>query len=249
MSSSYHRAFLVGFDDVEGRAASMGLKEFSLALLSLHFSRTVFPTSIGFSLFVQLISSCRRVPCSLPSYLQHPSHLIHHRSLKWSLHPPTPFTVLKHVILLLPFAVVPAEARHDILELSRFLTELSVIDYFFVPHRSSDIGMAAMLNAMEAIPYVTDVMVATFVQELHTTVGIDVTRPEIQQCRTRLRLLYLQGGYARPDEASAEVRCASISPVCVSYGVNVAHQQHPESAKAAPVTQTCSVLSESALVS
>lgn len=111
------------------------------------------------------------------------------------------------------------DERHDILEMARFLTELSVIDYFFVIHRPSDVAYAALLNSMEVVPSAS-VAVPEFVQEVKKFIQPNFEDGTVQECRTRLRLLYAQGAYTRSSEQQHRVvsREESISPVCVSYG-------------------------------
>jgi hypothetical protein len=110
------------------------------------------------------------------------------------------------------------DIRHDTLELARFLSELSVIDYFFVTCKPSVVALAALLNAMESIPGVSDAARLDFDKELKRVPGLNPTRPEVEECRSRLRLLYSQGGYSRPEVEGAETRAETISPVCVSFG-------------------------------
>jgi hypothetical protein len=117
------------------------------------------------------------------------------------------------------------DVRHDILELSRFLAELSVIDYFFVMHRPSVVALATLLNALDLVPGVSDAARQEFQQELQHIPGLDLSSLEIgnevEECRNRLHLLYAQGGYARPETGGREEqRTETISPVCVSYGCN-----------------------------
>jgi hypothetical protein len=115
------------------------------------------------------------------------------------------------------------DARHDILELSRFLAELSVIDYFFVMHRPSVVALATLLNALDLVPGVSDTARQDFQRELHHIPGLDLSDLEIgnavEECRNRLHLLYAQGGYSR-TAGGEELRTETISPVCVSYGCN-----------------------------
>jgi hypothetical protein len=110
------------------------------------------------------------------------------------------------------------DIRHDTLELARFLSELSVIDYFFVTFKPSVVALSALLNAMESIPGVSDSARLDFDRELKRVPGLNPTRPEVEECRCRLRLLYSQGGYSRPEVEGAETRGETISPVCVSFG-------------------------------
>lgn len=142
------------------------------------------------------------------------------RALSWQVHPPTAYCFAKHILFLLPYASVSMDVRHDILELARFLTELSVIDYYFVVHRPSLVALAALLNAMDTVPGVTSKARLELLQELGRVKGLDPSHAQVEECRNRLRLLYAQGGYSRPDEMSrsGENRTETVSPVCVTYG-------------------------------
>lgn len=150
------------------------------------------------------------------------------RALSWQVHPPTAYCFCKHVLFLLPYSIVSMDVRHDILELARFLTELSVIDYYFVVFRPSSVAMAALIHALEEIPGVSEQAYVDFLQELRRVPGLDPSCSEVQDCRSRLRLLYAQGGYSRGDESRSDARTETVSPVCVSHGVNQFHQPHDE---------------------
>ena len=121
------------------------------------------------------------------------------------------------MLVLLPNSIVKINDQHAILELARFLTELSVIDYYFVVHKPSVVAFSALLTAMEEIPGVR-FAIPTFCVEVMNSIGLDALSAEVMECCGRLRLLYAQGGYANPG-GSQETRSESISPVCVSYGV------------------------------
>jgi hypothetical protein len=108
------------------------------------------------------------------------------------------------------------DTRHDVLELARFLTELSVIDYYFVAHEPSAIALAALQNSMDLIPGVSEAARQEFLKELRRVSRLDIESPQVAVCRGRLRLLYAQGGYACPTDARTDMRTEAISPVCVS---------------------------------
>jgi len=146
------------------------------------------------------------------------------RALDWKVHPPTAFCFGKHLLVLLPQSSVKVNDRHAILELARFLTELSVIDYFFVIHKPSVVSLAALLNAMEDIPGARAAL-PTFCNEIVKATSLVVSSEDVTECRNRLRLLYAQGGYASPA-GPQDNRNESISPVCVSYGAQVNHQHY-----------------------
>eukprot|EP00540_Astrosyne_radiata_P015197 CAMPEP_0116853444 /NCGR_PEP_ID=MMETSP0418-20121206/17917_1 /TAXON_ID=1158023 /ORGANISM="Astrosyne radiata, Strain 13vi08-1A" /LENGTH=187 /DNA_ID=CAMNT_0004485849 /DNA_START=1 /DNA_END=564 /DNA_ORIENTATION=- len=145
------------------------------------------------------------------------------RALSWHVHPPTTFCLARHFLHILPSAAAcsPA-AKHDILELARFLTELSVIDYFFVTKRASSVALAALLDAMDTLGSIDHATRRDFLCQLKRLNDFDPEDPEIEQCRHRLRDLYNQGGYNRAEEIQrqatppGETRNATVSPVCVA---------------------------------
>ncbi|GKY94207.1 hypothetical protein MPSEU_000386700 [Mayamaea pseudoterrestris] len=155
------------------------------------------------------------------------------RTLCWHMHPPTSFSFVKHMLLLLPQVSVSMETRHDVLELARFLTELSVIDYYFVMHRTSTIAVAALMIAMEELPGSSRATTNLLVSELAKISLLHGSSEELAACRGRLRLLYAQGGYSHPS-AAAEARPDTNSPVCVSYGCNPYELAHGSAAVERP---------------
>jgi Cyclin, C-terminal domain len=133
------------------------------------------------------------------------------------MHPPTSCSFSRYILFLLPYKSISMNNRHDVLELARFLTELSVIDYFFVVYRPSVVGYAALIHAMEEVPG-AHVAIPDLVAELSGVAHLCFDSEELMECRTRLRLLYAQGAYPRPTTLSSSSRNNSGSPVCVSYG-------------------------------
>ena len=184
---------------------------------------------IGSNLFPQRRKMNVHSPTVLLSH-QNLSYLALFRSLSWKLHPPTAYCFCKHILFLLPQTCVPLETRYEILELARFLTELCVIDYYFVIHKASDVALAALLNSMETIAG-ADAALSEFEQELQRVAGgLNPLNPQVQECRARLHVLYTQGGYSRPEIlGNAEPRDDAISPVCVAQfdGVPRHSQQQP----------------------
>ena len=139
------------------------------------------------------------------------------RALSWHVHPPSAYCFAKHMLFLLPHSSIADDVRYDVLELARFLTELGVIDYFFVAHRPSDVAIAAILNAMDDTPGAAQA-VDVFTQELERKLGAQPAGDQVTECRQRLRLLYVKGGYSRPTSSSSDKRGETVSPVCVTYG-------------------------------
>eukprot|EP00579_Thalassiosira_antarctica_P011732 CAMPEP_0201913776 /NCGR_PEP_ID=MMETSP0903-20130614/4138_1 /ASSEMBLY_ACC=CAM_ASM_000552 /TAXON_ID=420261 /ORGANISM="Thalassiosira antarctica, Strain CCMP982" /LENGTH=329 /DNA_ID=CAMNT_0048449041 /DNA_START=135 /DNA_END=1124 /DNA_ORIENTATION=- len=118
------------------------------------------------------------------------------QTLNWHVHPPTPYAFCSDLMILVPGDITPC-VRHDMQELARFLTELSVCDYWFATRKPSSIALASIINAIELQgPYLVD---AKYKAEfLHRVVGIgmDIAHDdEIIECYTRLRQIYDAGGY------------------------------------------------------
>jgi Cyclin, C-terminal domain len=161
--------------------------------------------------------------------------------LGWHVHPPTSYCFSKHFLFLMPYTSISMDARHDILELTRFLTELSVIDYHFVGKKASSVALAALFNSMDEIAEVSKQAKDDFANELSRVDGLSPSSLEVLDCRERLRQLYAQGGYNRP-ETRTETRNEAVSPVCVSYAfgaqyvvggsVVVTEQERPAFSKA-----------------
>lgn len=122
------------------------------------------------------------------------------------------------------------DGRFEILEQSRFLAELSVMDYFFVPYRPSVVALAALLNAMEGIPSIPYSAPMMLMAQINHSTSMDPYAMEVNECRTRLRVHYQVGGYSRPAQAAfvPEDRDTTISPVSVAHGM-VGYQQQPVS--------------------
>lgn len=128
-------------------------------------------------------------------------------------------------------AAFPLTVRHDILEHTRFLTELSVIDYFFVTKRSSKVALAALLNAMDNTTSFPFGHCVEFLHQLERLDEFDPNDPEIAECRDRLKELYVQGGYAPTATAvDQEMRTETVSPVSVAHAFNAQGQVQPASA-------------------
>lgn len=101
------------------------------------------------------------------------------------------------------------------------MTELSVVDYFFVGHRPSAIAMAALLNAMDTIPRVAPSVKEDLLTELRAIPPMFLLEDEVEDCRQRLSRLYGDGGHNWPNPDEVE-RKDVVSPTCVSQvGVNM----------------------------
>jgi lipoyl(octanoyl) transferase len=165
------------------------------------------------------------------------------QSLKWHVHPPTPLAYCRDFMGLVSSDIHPV-ARHDVNELARFMTELSVCDYWFVTKKPSSIALASLINAMELqgprrIENRHKMEFLSRVAEL----GMDITNDdEIVECYERLAEMYRSGGYSPNLEDSSpsnpleddeddeddedgssarDARVATISPTGVADGPDV----------------------------
>ena len=113
---------------------------------------------------------------------------LHLRSLSWYVHPPTPQAFASHLVPLLPEII--SGFTNEISEMSRFVTELSVFDYFFVPRKSSLVAFASVLVAIECVDTPGIVTPGKQRQE-PSKFFITVERP------SRSRLVQLDCGFCR----------------------------------------------------
>jgi hypothetical protein len=102
--------------------------------------------------------------------------------LQWHVHPPTPQLFVKHFLFFLSIE------QHEVHDLSQFMVELSVMDYFFVAYKPSEIAIAGILNAIERLlPDRANGNDFPF-----RRIVIDINTPEVLACRERLELIFAQ---------------------------------------------------------
>ena len=136
------------------------------------------------------------------------------QTLGWHVHPPTPYSFVRDMVYLLPVQI-PRD-RHDTNELARFLTELSVCDYWFVTKKPSSIALASLINALElqGEPKIPRNFKIQLLQQLGSCGSDIIYDEEVITCYERLRDMYVAGGYS-PINSSIEPeqgRIATISP-------------------------------------
>ena len=107
--------------------------------------------------------------------------------LQWYVHPPTAQIFLKHFLLLISLE------QREVYDLAKFLLELSVMDYFFVPYKESEVAMAALLNTLDFFPHGADLVRFEGFQQF------DLNLSNIQACRERLTLVYVQSNSQMPS--------------------------------------------------
>lgn len=103
--------------------------------------------------------------------------------LGWYVHPPTSQLFVKHFLFFLSIE------HHEIHDVAQFMVELSIMDYFFVSYKPSEVAMASLLNAMDRLypPGTAERIQFPFQSEF-----LDPASPGVQACRARLALIYAQ---------------------------------------------------------
>lgn len=133
------------------------------------------------------------------------------QALEWRVHPPTSVAFCRDLMHLVSGDIGP-DARHGINELARFLTELSVFDYWFATKAPSSVALAAIVTAID-LQGARGVNPKHKVEFLHWVVeiGIDVVNDkEIVECYGRLRQMYISTGYSFHLGEAATVEGADI---------------------------------------
>jgi lipoyl(octanoyl) transferase len=140
--------------------------------------------------------------------------------LGWHVHPPTPQVFVKHFLFFLGIE------QHEIHDLSQFMVELSIMDYFFVSYKPSEVALASLLNAVDRLcPH----GMAERISLPFQTKFLDLNSPAVSACRARLSLIYAQAneptaipaaeGSITPSSSTKTVHPAAetrtISPVSV----------------------------------
>lgn len=138
-------------------------------------------------------------------------------SLSWLVHPPTAAEFISHLNMLIPPSVsVPM--RNKVLDLSRYMAELSVCDAFFVEHDPSTVALASILDVLEDQVDYDEIPRDSREEFIHTVTN---TCPwfadnvqAINDCRDRLRyLIWEQEGQHLPKQTN---RASSPTAVCDS---------------------------------
>lgn len=127
--------------------------------------------------------------------------------LQWHVHPPTPQLFVKHFLFFLSIE------QHEVHDLSQFMVELSVMDYFFVSYKPSEIAIAGILNAIQRLlPDHANQSSFPF----HRTM-VDINTPEVLACRERLELIFAQANDQAGNDVMNDVHKTNrtTSPVSV----------------------------------
>lgn len=107
----------------------------------------------------------------------------------WHVHPPTPVCFMRQLLRLLPLETSPI-ARYMIVEVTRFISEISACLYKFVKYPASTMAIAAIVIGMERVDETT--LPAwqrnQFLSNLCAYTCLDYTSSEILQAMDELRV-------------------------------------------------------------
>jgi len=150
--------------------------------------------------------------------------------LRWHVHPPTSQLFVKHFLFFL------SVEENDVHDLTQFMIELSVMDYFFVPYKPSEVAVASLLNALERLyPQSTSNHAhLSFISQF-----LDINSPRVMACRERLALIYAQaneqgtGAESTPTKGntttSTEAQPSTLHRTTSPVSVMAAPQPYSES--------------------
>ena len=147
-------------------------------------------------------------------------------ALAWLVNPPTPLLQAKYLMFILPEHV---PRKNEIWEITRFLTEHSVCDYFYVAHKMSTIALAALYSALDIVgfgePEVSSSLLpagtsSSLANTVRLLTGLDPLTEDVYTCMKRMKLSFHQSGFSLStfDSLSADDdrKCANGSPARVS---------------------------------
>lgn len=124
-------------------------------------------------------------------------------SLNWYVHPPTPIAFCRDLMSLVS-GDISESIRHDVMKNARFMTELSVCEYWFVSKKPSSIALASLVNAIELQgPHrISDIYKKDFLRRV-VQIGIDIVNDkDFLDCYERLSEIYTEGGFTSIHEES-----------------------------------------------
>jgi hypothetical protein len=146
------------------------------------------------------------------------------KALHWKMHLPTSYVFLRHYLSILPVAVTNRYQFARILDSARYSLELSVLDYYFVSQRPSQVALASLLKVLQAEQQTAShQFLCSFIEDQKEA-------HEVAQCQNRLWQLHANVETGSQDQDSEHeqqtentakaLSAARVkSPTCVG-GVN-----------------------------
>lgn len=158
------------------------------------------------------ITQITPLSCHLLGFISHycTTQNLFRRALEWRMSPPSVMSAVRYYVAMLG-PDVQQKAKTDIVELSRFMSELSVCDYFFVTKKPTLIALACVLTSFEGISHdrLHRKHRQKFVNEVYRITKVNCTIEEVHECRIRLRDVYQRGNYHKPKDDPSHSERAS----------------------------------------
>ncbi|CAB9515920.1 diatom-specific cyclin [Seminavis robusta] len=154
-----------------GRSALANRKEYQLtAMTALYIAIKIHePLEMETALLADLSRGCYEEM----EFVHKEEELL--QALKWRVGGPTALGFIQHYLALLPDTVHPAVAE-AMMDYARYQTELAISEHSLVDIHPSEIGLAALLNAMEGmdVSLLSPKAQAKFVRTLEKVSGCQV---------------------------------------------------------------------------
>ena len=116
------------------------------------------------------------------------------KGLDWRLHPPTALCFVSTLLMCVPpsgLAITQEDTSTDaVLDFALFFVELAVCDFFFVTKRQSTVALAAILNSLEGLGFVSAPFYSSYIRELCSIVHLTPGCHEVVTSREKLWTLY-----------------------------------------------------------
>jgi len=115
-------------------------------------------------------------------------------TLSWHVHPPTPLSFVRNFITLLQETGCSSTIVLEIKQIAQFITELSVCDYYFTTHKSSSVGLGALLTAFDAFSEASLSLHIrhAFLVLVQSVAGLEPSSEEVLDCKDRLCEAYFE---------------------------------------------------------
>jgi lipoyl(octanoyl) transferase len=194
--------------DLDRRVVAHSMMNLDRYLSQRHVNSWEFQLAAATSLFMSVkVSEQKLIPLSyyvnLGAGRFRAEHLLEMecdilKTLKWRVNPPTPALQTKILLFTLPNYMGFKELLYEI---SRFLTEMCVIDYFFVPFKPSIIAAAALMAAIDILgESVVDFTTSFhFAHEIKRLTEIDVYCKDVNVCKIRMKNAFQESGVGIND--------------------------------------------------
>lgn len=153
------------------------------------------------------------------------------KTFGWRVHPPTPVCFMRQLLRLLPPETSPI-ARYMIVEVTRFISEISACLYKFVKYRASTMSMAAIVVAMERVQEAT---LPTwqrdhFISNISTFTGLECASMDVLDAMNDLRVSLENNVNLQELMSTIDAQChrgrSSIIPKAVEAEIHTSSLPH-----------------------